>query len=112
MAYKLIFAAKTPLALKRARNEFVAEHTKDVVCVWGSADPCRIDLADGTKISMICETDWTRCRNAIDGCDQVFIVGAEPLGADFRLALERSLQGSSVPPEYRWHKWNRGGGCG
>lgn len=112
MAYKLIFAAKTPLALKRARNEFVAEHTKDIVCVWGSADPCRIDLADGTKISMICETDWMRCRSAIDGCDQVFIVGAEPLGADFRLALERSLQGSSVPPEYRWQKWNRGGGRG
>lgn len=112
MALNIAFVAKTPLALKRARNEFVAEHTKDVVCVWGSADPCRIDLADGTRIAMLCETEWMRYRNAIDWCDQVFIVGAEPLGADFQLALERSLRGSSVPPEYRWHKWNRGGGCG
>lgn len=112
MAYKLIFAAKTPLALKRARNEFVAEHTKEVVCVWGSADPCRIDLADGTEISMICETDWLRCRNVIDGCDQVFAVGAEPLGAEFRLALERALRCSNVPPEYRWQEWGGAGGRG
>ena len=112
MALTIAMVAKNPFALYRAKEQFVAEHMRDVVAVDGMQEACQIRLYDGTVIKLLSESDWRRGICCRADFDQILQVGPEPLGIDFRLELNECLRNSCVPEEYQWQTWNGGGGDG
>lgn len=109
MALKVAFAAKNSFALTRAKNHFVAEHVRDIVSVFGVSDACMIRMSDGSSIYLLTESDYFLNRVMHQTFDQVFEVGGEPLGIDFKLFLQECLSCSCVPEEYQWQKWEGDG---
>ena len=106
MALKIALAAKNPFALARAKTELIHEMIGEVVRSYGTSERvCMIELRDGSEIYLVSESDWRSGSYDRRQFDQIFRVGAEPLGIDFMLELQECLKGSQVPEDWQWQRW-------